>query len=130
MTVALPSLTPGTVPQAPGFELKPEDRVLVWLTKRQPWPAGQVRLSVPPLMLLVMEPGPLGPPATTLKTPVVGFKLQASPPARAGRLVVVNEPLMPLAALNRVNESPSCNGPPTLAMVSVPPQTIVLELTS
>jgi hypothetical protein len=34
VTVALPSLVPGTVPQA--ALLRPVDNELVWLTKRQP----------------------------------------------------------------------------------------------
>ena len=59
------------------FVNNPTAKPFVCCWSRQPCPAGQERLSAPPVTLLVKVAGPLGPTETTaaVKMPLVNVKL-------------------------------------------------------
>ncbi len=78
-------------------------------TSQPRWSAGHDKLSVVPLTLTVMFVGFKATPLTTLRTPFVGLKLQASPlPGEPA--ILLKLPLLK-AALKSVNVSPTSGVP-------------------
>ena len=81
------------------FVLRPTVRALVWDYSRQPWPAGQERLRVLPLTLLVSVAGVTEAVLTTLNTPFVKLKAVAPLALMLAKLPGFVAP----APLNKVN---------------------------
>src|ERR1035437_113760 len=126
------------------FRLPPPSKLLVsigvhWLNglatvvvpSKTYWPLAApvvaVRFRViPDRLTLVMRGAGLTPPETTFKMPPARLVVsQARPAPGEGRLVTVKAPLMPPAALNKVNVSFTASSPARMETFKVPPKASV-----